>query len=239
MSRIALEGVAKAYDGSPVLSSFDLAVAPGTIVSLLGPSGCGKTTALRLVAGLERPDAGRITVGERVVADVAARAWVPPEARRIGMVFQSYAVWPHMTVEQNVAYPLRVQRVPREERSRRTAAILDLVGLGGLARRRPSQLSGGQQQRVALARGLVMQPDVLLLDEPLSNLDAKLRLRMRQDIRRIQRETGFTALYVTHDREEALALSDRLAILEEGRILLEGTPDEVRTHPFLTASDDV
>jgi iron(III) transport system ATP-binding protein len=219
------------------VADFHLRVAEGELVSLLGASGCGKTTVLRLVAGLETPDTGRIEVGGRVVVDAAAGTWVPPEARRIGMVFQSYAVWPHMDVLENVAYPLRVRGVPREERRARTLAILDRVGLGGLDARRPSQLSGGQQQRVALARGLIMEPDVLLLDEPLSNLDAKLRVRMRRDIRRIQKETGFTVLYVTHDQEEALEISDRLAIMDAGRILALGTPDEVAGHAFLTASD--
>jgi iron(III) transport system ATP-binding protein len=233
MSAVTLTAVRKAFDGNVVLDGFDLAVAEGEFVSLLGASGCGKTTALRLVAGLEVPDAGRIEVGGRTVTDVALGVFVPPEDRRIGMVFQSYAVWPHMTVLENVAYPLRVRKVPRPERRARTLAILERVGLDGLDGRKPAQLSGGQQQRVALARGLIMEPDVLLLDEPLSNLDAKLRLRMRADIRRIQGETGFTVLYVTHDQDEALAISDRLVIMEQGAILAVGTPDELAAHAFL------
>ena len=237
MSAVTLSRISKSFDGTPVLASFDLKVAPGELVSLLGASGCGKTTVLRLVAGLEKPDAGTITVGARTVFDAESGAFIPPEFRRIGMVFQSYAVWPHMDVLQNVAYPLRVARVARAEREEKARGILRLVGMEGLERRRPAQLSGGQQQRVALARGLVMEPDVLLLDEPLSNLDAKLRVRMRRDIRRIQQETGYTVLYVTHDQEEALEISDRLVIMEGGRILAQGSSEELREHPFLTAEE--
>jgi iron(III) transport system ATP-binding protein len=171
------------------------------------------------------------------VCDMADDTFVPPEARHIGMVFQSYAVWPHMSVLENVAYPLRVRGMPRAEREEKTRAILKRVGLDGLEGRKPAQLSGGQQQRVALARGLIMEPDVLLLDEPLSNLDAKLRVRLRRDIRAIQQETGFTVLYVTHDQDEALAISDRLVILEAGEILASGTPDELRDHPFLAPEE--
>ncbi|MDF1700346.1 MAG: ABC transporter ATP-binding protein [Planctomycetota bacterium] len=237
MTAIHCRGLAKSFDGTVVLRDFDLVVESGAFVSLLGASGCGKTTALRLVAGLETPDAGRIEVGERVVVDAATGAFIAPEARRIGMVFQSYAVWPHMTVLENVAYPLRVRGVAKAQRESETRRILAVVGLDGLEERKPAQLSGGQQQRVALARGLIMEPDVLLLDEPLSNLDAKLRVRMRRDIRRIQQETGFTVLYVTHDQEEALAISDRLVILEGGEILAQGTPDELRDHPFLASEE--
>ncbi len=234
MSSVTLTDLHKAFDGNPVLHGFELEVAQGEFVSLLGASGCGKTTVLRLVAGLEEPDRGRITVGDRVVCDASKGTWIPPEARRIGMVFQSYAVWPHMTVLENVAYPLKVAGVARAEREAHTLTILERVGLAGLEGRRPAQLSGGQQQRVALARGLIMEPDVLLLDEPLSNLDAKLRIRMRADIRRIQKESGFTVIYVTHDQDEALAISDRLVIMEEGVILAVGSPDEVRDHAFLS-----
>jgi len=237
MSAVTCHALSKAYDGTVVLEDFDLAVEAGAFLSLLGASGCGKTTVLRLVAGLEEPERGRIEVGERIVVDAATRVFVPPEDRRIGMVFQSYAVWPHMTVLENVAYPLRVRGMPRAARREETLAILDLVGLTGLDGRKPAQLSGGQQQRVALARGLVMRPDVLLLDEPLSNLDARLRIRMRRDIRRIQRETGFTVLYVTHDQEEALEISDRIVIMDAGRIVAAGTPEEVRGHAFLAPEE--
>jgi iron(III) transport system ATP-binding protein len=238
MSSVDLANLRMAFDGNPVLHGFDLRVAAGEFVSLLGASGCGKTTVLRLVAGLEVPDAGRIEVGGRVVVDAADGTWVPPEDRRIGMVFQSYAVWPHMNVLDNVAYPLRVRGMARSQRRERTLAILERVGLGGLDARKPAQLSGGQQQRVALARGLIMEPDVLLLDEPLSNLDARLRVRMRADIRRIQDETGFTVIYVTHDQDEALAISDRLVIMDAGTILAVGTPEEVRGHAFLAPQEE-
>jgi ABC-type Fe3+/spermidine/putrescine transport system ATPase subunit len=233
VGRVVASGLSKAFEGVRVLEGFDLDVAAGELVTLLGASGCGKTTALRLLAGLERPDAGRIEIGGRVVADAADGTWAPPEARSVGMVFQSYAVWPHMTVLENVAYPLRVAGVPRRERDERAREMVRRVGLEGLEERRPNQLSGGQQQRVALARGLVREPEVLLLDEPLSNLDAGLRLRMRRDVRRIQRETGATAVYVTHDPAEALEISDRLLLLERGRVVAAGTPDEMRSHAFL------
>ena len=232
MSTVTLENISKTYDGNPVIGDLGLAVEEGSFLSLLGASGCGKTTVLRLIAGLEVPDSGRVTIGDRTVFDESG-AWVAPEDRRIGMVFQSYAVWPHMDVMDNVAYPLRVRRITKPERHAKTLEVLKLVGLDGLEHRRPSQLSGGQQQRVALARGLIMEPDVLLLDEPLSNLDAKLRIRMRRDIRRIQRQTGSTVVYVTHDQDEALEISDRIVIMESGAILAEGTPDELRDHPHL------
>lgn len=233
MSSVLLEGLRKSFGDVLVVKDFHLHVAEREFVSLLGASGCGKTTVLRLIAGLEEPDAGRITVGERVVCDAATGAWIPPERRHIGMVFQSYAVWPHMTVFENAAYPLRVLKVPATERRARTLEILELVGLAGLEKRRPAQLSGGQQQRVALARGLVMRPEVLLLDEPLSNLDAKLRVRMRRDIRRIQQVTGFTVVYVTHDQEEAMEISDRIVIMDDGAIVEQGTPEAVKGHAFL------
>jgi iron(III) transport system ATP-binding protein len=207
------------------VDGISLEVGPGEFFTLLGPSGCGKTTLLRCVAGFLQPDGGRIW------CDSARLDPLPAHARDIGMVFQNYAVFPHLTVFDNVAYGLRARRVAPEELARRTREALELVRLAPLARRRPSHLSGGQQQRVALARALVIRPRLLLMDEPLSNLDARLRVAMRTEIRRIQRELGITTLYVTHDQEEALAISDRLAVMSEGRIAQVGTPWEVYTRP--------
>jgi ABC-type Fe3+/spermidine/putrescine transport system ATPase subunit len=218
----ALEGV-----------SFD--VRPGELFTLLGPSGCGKTTTLRSIAGLERPDEGTITVGGRVLFDRARGVSVPSNARRLGMVFQSYAIWPHMTVFDNAAFPLEV--LPRRRRPGRAALeqrvreVLERVELGDYADRPATKLSGGQQQRLALARALVMEPRLLLLDEPLSNLDAKLRESMRFELKRMQRELGLTAIYVTHDQSEALALSSRIAVMQAGRIVQIGKPREVYEHP--------
>ena len=206
-------------------------MAEAELVTFLGPSGCGKTTTLRMVAGLELPTTGRIEVGGQVMNDVESGVYVPPEKRNIGMVFQSYAVWPHMTVERNIDYPLRIMKYPREAREKRLAEIVELVQLTGQEKKWPHQLSGGQQQRVALARGLIMEPRVLLLDEPLSNLDAKLRKNMRNEIREIQRTLKMTMLYVTHDREEAEAISDRMAVMFDGRLAQIGTPQEIRRHP--------
>src|SRR6266567_1840444 len=195
--------------GAPAVDDVSFSVGAGEIVALLGPSGCGKTTTLRCVAGLEHPSAGKIRIAGATVSAPDEGVLVAPRARNIGMVFQSYAVWPHMTVEQNVAYPLRQRRAARAEIERRTAEILKLVGLSDFARRPVVSLSGGQMQRVALARSLVYEPALLLLDEPLSNLDANLRLRLRDDLRRIIKRTGVTALYVTHDQAEAAVLGDR------------------------------
>jgi iron(III) transport system ATP-binding protein len=203
----------------------------GQILTLLGPSGCGKSTTLRCVAGLERPDDGEIFFGDRVVFSRARRAFVPPEARNVGMVFQSYAIWPHLTVFENVAYPMDVRGVPRRRIEERVAAALDLVGLGGLADRPAPYLSGGQQQRVALARALVYEPEVLLLDEPLSNLDAKVREQVREDLRGLQRRLGITTIYVTHDQLEALSLSDVIAVMQAGRIVEVGTPQALYARP--------
>jgi iron(III) transport system ATP-binding protein len=206
-------------------------VPSGEIVVLLGPSGCGKTTTLRCVAGLEQPTAGRVSIGGRLVSAPADGVQLPARLRNIGMVFQSYAVWPHMTVGQNVAYPLRHRRVGRTEIERRTAAVLELVGLSEFARRPVVSLSGGQMQRVALARSLVYEPQLLLLDEPLSNLDAQLRLRLRDDLRRIIKEAGVTAVYVTHDQAEAVVLGDRIGVMRDGKLLQMAAPDEVYNRP--------
>jgi iron(III) transport system ATP-binding protein len=217
--------------GRPAVDGVSFHVPAGEIVVLLGPSGCGKTTTLRCVAGLEHPSAGRISIGGRVVSAPADGVQVPPRSRNIGMVFQSYAVWPHMTVKQNVAYPLRHRRVPRAEIDRKTGEVLKLVGLGEFADRSVVSLSGGQMQRVALARSLVYQPQLLLLDEPLSNLDAQLRLRLRDDLRRIIKQTGVTAVYVTHDQAEAVVLGDRIGVMRDGKLLQMGSPDEIYNRP--------
>ena len=231
MSNVRFSQVKKSYGPVDVIHDFNLEINDGEFVSFLGPSGCGKTTCLRMVAGLEKNSGGTISIEEELVSDPDHGLFVAPERRHVGMVFQSYAVWPHMNVSKNVGYPLRVAGIPKKERADRVAAVLKLVELNGLENRMPNQLSGGQQQRVALARGLVMEPRVLLLDEPLSNLDAKLRGKMRSDIRRIQQELKITVIYVTHDQVEATSMSDRMVIMKDGRILQVGTPDEVRDQP--------
>jgi iron(III) transport system ATP-binding protein len=225
MSELKLLKISKSFGQKEVLAPLDLHVPHGAFVALLGPSGCGKTTLLRMVAGLERPSSGEIRIGDRAV--FAPGVNVPPEDRRLGMVFQSYAVWPHMTVFQNVSYPLRVRKTPREQVEKVTRRALALVHLEELAERYPSQLSGGQQQRVALARGLAMEPPVLLLDEPLSNLDARLRAEMRKEIRELHRSLGMTILYVTHDQIEAREMATHVVILDQGKIERQGAPEEV------------
>jgi iron(III) transport system ATP-binding protein len=236
MSLIVLRDVEKHFAGFHAIKTLNLEVREGELMTFLGPSGCGKTTTLRMIAGLEMPTAGRIELAGRVLNDPGAGVAVPPEHRGMGMVFQSYAVWPHMTVAHNIDYPLRIRKIERAERAQRLAHVLALVHLQGQEHKYPHQLSGGQQQRVALARGLIMQPRVLLLDEPLSNLDAKLRRSMRREIREIQRTLGITMLYVTHDREEAEEISDRMAVLFSGRLAQVAPPREVRTAP---ADDEV
>lgn len=225
MARVELKGVTKRFEDVTAVDCVTLAVERGELFTLLGPSGCGKTTALRIIAGFELPDEGRVLFdGE----DVTFRK---PYERKCAMVFQNYALWPHMTVFENVEYGLRVGKLPREEVRRRVGAVLELVGLSGLESRYPLQLSGGQQQRVALARALVIEPRVLLMDEPLSNLDAKLRVRMREELKGMQRKLGITTIYVTHDQEEAMTLSDRIAIMNRGRALQVGAPSEVYSSP--------
>lgn len=214
MSSVTLKHVRKAFDGRVnAIEQLDLHIEHGEFFVLLGPSGCGKTTTLRCIAGLEEPDAGQILLGERTVADTRQGVFIAPEKRNIGMVFQNYALWPHMTVRQNVAYPLKTRTRLGDEQHRQVIAALQLVGLEGYAERYPAELSGGQQQRVALARALVARPALMLFDEPLSNMDAQLRIRLRQDLRRIHDELGYTAVYVTHDHAEALALADRIAVM--------------------------
>jgi len=217
--------------GKPAVDDVSFTVAAGEIVALLGPSGCGKTTTLRCVAGLEHPSAGTIRIGGAVVSAPEQGVLVPPRLREIGMVFQSYAVWPHMTVWQNVVYPLRHRNNSRAERDRKVGEALALVGLSDYAQRAVVSLSGGQMQRVALARSLVYQPKLLLLDEPLSNLDANLRLRLRDDLREIIKRTGVTALYVTHDQAEAVVLGDRIGVMRDGKLLQIGAPGEIYNRP--------
>jgi len=229
MSDLRLKGVCKRFGEKEVLAPMDMAVADGAFVSLLGPSGCGKTTLLRLIAGLETPSSGEIVLGDATLYGPGVN--IPPEQRRFGMVFQSYAVWPHMSVFENVEYPLRVRGVERGERRERVMKTLALVHMEELADRYPHQLSGGQQQRAALARGLVMEPPVLLLAEPLSHLDARLRAEMRREIRDLHRSLGITILYVTHDQREAFEMATRIVILNEGRIEQEGGPEEIRQNP--------
>src|SRR3984893_12744350 len=217
--------------GRPAVDGVSFSVPAGEIVVLLGPSGCGKTTTLRCVAGLEDPTAGTISIEGRIVSAPADGIKVPPPLRGIGLVFQAYAVWPHMTVDQNVRYPLKHRGIRAVEADRLVIEVLDLVGLGPYAKRPVVSLSGGQMPRVALARSLIYRPRLLLLDEPLSNLDAKLRMRLRDDLRRILKATGTTALYVTHDQSEAVVLGDRIGVMRDGKLLQVGTPDEIYNRP--------
>lgn len=223
---VKLSGIQKSYGSKTVIPSFDLEITAGAFVSLLGPSGCGKTTLLRIVAGLETPTAGTLSIGGRSMWERGHS--VPPEKRGLGMVFQSYAVWPHLSVEENVRFPLKIRGQEDPAAVRR---VLELVHLEALADRMPHQLSGGQQQRVALARALVLTPQVLLLDEPLANLDAKLRAEMRREIRELHRKLGMTCLYVTHDQREAFEMSTEVVVLNEGRIAQRGSPEEVKHQP--------
>jgi len=221
---IICHGLTKSYDGTPALNGFDLTVHQGTIVSLLGPSGCGKTTALRSIAGFESSDAGTIRIGGRTV--FGSGVDVAPEKRRVGMVFQEYALFPHMTVDRNIAYGLQ-----GEDASSRVGEVLDLVGLDGFGGRMPHELSGGEQQRVALARALAPKPEVVLLDEPFSNLDAPQRDRMRREVRQILIDAGATAVFVTHDQEEALSIADVVTVMRDGAIVQAGTPTDVYSRP--------
>jgi iron(III) transport system ATP-binding protein len=232
---IAVAGLSKSFaagdDRVAAVAGIDFEIKAGEMATLLGPSGCGKTTTLRCLAGLERPDQGRIVIGERTVADVTAGVFVPPQRRNLGMVFQSYAIWPHMTVLENVAYALEGRGIGKAERKTLAMEALALVQLAALAERPAPRLSGGQQQRVAIARALVGRPQALLFDEPLSNLDAKLRIEMRNELRRIQRRTGLTSIYVTHDQAEALAISDLIIVMKDGRIVERGRPVDIYRRP--------
>jgi putative spermidine/putrescine transport system ATP-binding protein len=222
---VRLEDLRRSYAGITALDGLSLTLAPGELVALLGPSGCGKTTAMRLVAGLEEANSGRVMFGGKDVTGL------PASKRDVGMVFQAYSLFPHMTAAQNVAFGLSLHKVGSEQRKQRVGEMLELVGLSGYANRYASQLSGGQQQRVALARALAIQPTVLLLDEPLSALDAKVRSRLRDEIRRVQLEAGVTTLFVTHDQEEALAIADRVGVMNAGRLEQLGSPTEIYSRP--------
>src|SRR5437879_2702365 len=229
MPGITITGLTKRFGPVGAVVGLNLTVRPGELVALLGPSGCGKTTTLRLVAGFLAPEAGETRVGDRVLSSPAVV--IPPERRRMAMIFQSYALWPHMTVAQNVAYGLRFAGVGRADRDRRVDEMLRAVQLGGYGARYPGELSGGQQQRVAVARALVVEPEILLLDEPLSNLDASLREEMRFEIRRLHETFGITTLYVTHDQAEAMVISDRVAVLQTGRVVQIGSAEELFDRP--------
>ena len=229
MSTVTIRHITKAFGDNVVLKDFNETFADGEFVTLLGPSGCGKTTMLRIIAGFEKPTSGELYIDDQLVS--GGKDFVPPEKRGIGMVFQSYAVWPHMNVFDNVAYPLRIKKQSRERIKEAVGRVLETVHLSQYAERLPSQLSGGQQQRVALARALVAEPKLMLLDEPLSNLDAKLRESMRFEIKEIQRRTGITVVYVTHDQTEAMAMSDRIFLINQGVVQQSGTPQEIYNQP--------
>jgi iron(III) transport system ATP-binding protein len=235
MAAISLEGISKFFGTAAAVDNANLEVETGEFVTLLGPSGCGKTTTLRMVAGLEQNSTGRISIGGEVVSDASQGFFIPPERRQLGMVFQSYAIWPHMTVFDNVAYPLRIRRKSAQEIKDRVTNALRLVEMERFADRPAPALSGGQQQRVAIARALVFEPRVLLLDEPLSNLDARLRTQTGDEFRQLQKRLGITSLYVTHDQGEAMALSDRVVVMSLGKILQVGSPEEIYRRPHTRA----
>ena len=228
---IRVEGVSKGYAKHQVHQNLSLDIIRGECFTLLGPSGCGKTVLIRMIAGHEVPDEGKISIDNTIVTDSATGEYIPPERRGLGIVFQDYAVWPHMTVFENIAYPLKMEKRPKAEIDELVYRMIDIVGMKGLDKRLPSELSGGQQQRVALARALVAQPGLLLLDEPLSNLDAKLRESMRFEILSIQKKLNITVVYVTHDQGEAMAMSDRVVVMSKGVVQQIGHPHEIYTNP--------
>ena len=231
MSFLRIQNLYKTFDRLVAVNHINLEIAEGEFFTLLGSSGCGKTTTLRMVGGLEKPDGGEIHLGDRCLVSGSKRLFIKPEKRDMGMVFQSYALWPHMTVFENVVYPLKLRGIKGREAGKKVAEVLELVGLAGLEERPAPALSGGQQQRVALARALVFSPRVLLLDEPLSNLDAQLREEMRRELKGLQQRLGITVLFVTHDQIEALSLSDRIAIMQTGQLEQVGGPEDVYYHP--------
>ena len=228
---VRLVGVWKRFGGVVAVKDMSLEVRDGEFVILLGPSGCGKTTTLRMISGLEEPSQGKIFIGDKLVADPEAGVFVPPKDRDIAMVFQSYALYPHMTVFDNIAFPLKLRKVPKQEIEERVREVAELLGLTELLKRKPRELSGGQRQRVALGRAIVRKPQVFLMDEPLSNLDAKLRVKMRAELKKLQRQLGVTTIYVTHDQVEAMTMGDRVAIINYGELQQVGTPDEVYNKP--------
>ncbi|MFO1159383.1 MAG: ABC transporter ATP-binding protein [Reyranellaceae bacterium] len=231
MTAIRVAGLRKLFGNAAAVDDVSFEVESGSITTLLGPSGCGKTTTLRMIAGLERPDAGEVRVGERIVTSAERGIHLPPDKRRMGMVFQSYAIWPHMNVFENIAFPLRSLRLPPAEVRDKVMAMLQSLGLEGLHDRPAPLLSGGQQQRVALGRALVGDPDVLLLDEPFSNLDARRRDEMRFELKEVQARVGVTTIFITHDQGEAMVLSDRVVVMNAGRIVQEGTPQAIYQRP--------
>ena len=231
MPDVKVSHLNKQFGTNTVLEDVDFTIHDGEFFTLLGPSGCGKSTTLNCIAGLEQPSSGAIAVGDSTFVDSSRKVFVPPEGRNLGMVFQSYALWPHKTIADNLAMPLQIRKIGKDEQRRLIDDALDKVGLAHLRERYPHQLSGGQQQRVALARALVYSPTVLLLDEPLSNLDAKLREQARAWLKRLQVDLGITTVYVTHDQDEALALSDRIAVMSGGRMLQVGSPTEIYESP--------
>ncbi len=223
--KVALENLSKHFGKVIGADNLNLEIEDGEFVALLGPSGCGKTTTLLMIAGIYKPTKGYVYFGDRIVNDLL------PKDRNIGMVFQSYALYPHMTVYDNITFPLKLQKVPKEEKKQRAQKVADMMQIGHLMDRKPAQLSGGQQQRVALCRALVKEPDILLFDEPLSNLDAKLRLRMRAEIKRLQMDLGITTIYVTHDQVEAMTMADRIAVMSAGVLQAYATPEQLYDHP--------
>ncbi len=231
MTAIRVSGLRKLFGPAPAVDDVTFEVESGSILTLLGPSGCGKTTTLRMIAGLERPDAGEVRVGDRVVTSVKDGVYLPPDKRRMGMVFQSYAIWPHMNVFENIAFPLRAKRMPVAEIRDKVMRMLQSLGLEGLHDRPAPLLSGGQQQRVALGRALICDPEVLLLDEPFSNLDARRRDEMRFELKDVQAQFGVTTIFITHDQNEAMVLSDRVLVMNAGRTVQEGTPQAIYQGP--------
>ena len=231
MADLALDRIRKTFGATVAVDSISMDAPQGSFLALLGPSGCGKTTILRLIAGFETASAGRIVHGEKVWSDAGSDIHVPAEKRRVGVVFQSYALWPHLTVAGNVGYPLRVAKLNRPDRDAAVGRALETVGLSGFGERQPAQLSGGQQQRVALARCLVMEPDIVVLDEPLANLDAHLRVAMMEVFGTFHRETGATMIYVTHDQAEAMALADRIAVMFDGQLAQVDSPERIYGRP--------